>query len=235
MTAKRPKCLIELGGRSLLEWQLLSLAAAGVREAVVVVGYGADQVESILQTRTPAGLSTRTLFNPFYEVADNLASCWMARDELCGDCLILNGDTLLETAIIGRLLDPVSRPITVTIDRKPVYDDDDMKVQYAGERLLAIGKRLPPERVNGESIGLLRFDAAGAARFVSELERIMQTPQGLKLWYLSVIDRIAREGDEVSVRSIEGLGWGEMDFPADLAHGEALVARWNARAATRRS
>ena len=41
LTASRPKCLIELGGRSLLEWQLISLAAAGVREAVIVVGYGA--------------------------------------------------------------------------------------------------------------------------------------------------------------------------------------------------
>ncbi|MDB5988583.1 MAG: phosphocholine cytidylyltransferase family protein [Nevskia sp.] len=226
LTANRPKCLIELGGRSLLEWQLWCLAEAGIEEVVIVVGYGAEQVEAVLQARTPPGLSVRTLYNPFYEVADNLASCWMARSELRGECLILNGDTLIEPAIARRLLGPVTRPITVTIDRKPSYDADDMKIESFGDRLCAIGKQLSATTVNGESIGFLRFSAEGALRFVGELERIMRTPEGLKFWYLSVIDRIARASGDVGVLSIEGLGWGEMDFLEDVASNEALVADW---------
>jgi len=226
LTASRPKCLIELGGRSLLEWQLISLASAGVREAVVVVGYGADQVEEVLKARTPAGIHVRTLYNPFYEAADNLASCWIARHELRGECLILNGDTLIETAIVERVLGKVSHPITVTIDRKDFYDADDMKVRTEGAQLVAIGKKLSADIVNGESIGFLRFTTEGAARFVGEVERIMRTPEGLKLWYLSVIHRIASESGDVGCTSIEGLGWGEMDFLPDVAHNEALVAGW---------
>lgn len=228
LTASRPKCLIELGGRSLLEWQLLGLVQAGVREAVVVVGYGVAQVEAVIKRCAPSGLTVRTLFNPFYEVADNLASCWVARAELRGECLLINGDTLFEPAIARRLLEPVAKPITVTIDRKPFYDADDMKVECAGAQLRAIGKTLPASRINGESIGFLRFTTAGAARFVGELERIMRTPEGLRLWYLSVIDRIARDTGEVGVVSIEGMDWGEMDFPADVDRNQALVAQWPA-------
>src|SRR4051794_18805316 len=94
LTEKRPKCLVPLAGRTLLEWQLRNLAAAGLEEAVVVTGFGADQIESALRTMQLQGLSVRTLYNPFYAVADNLGSCWAARTEMEGEFLILNGDTL---------------------------------------------------------------------------------------------------------------------------------------------
>ena len=228
LTADKPKALIPIGGKSMLEWQLIGLAAAGVEEAVILTGFKADRIEEMLATHTPAGIRVRTLYNPFFEAADNLASCWIARHELVGDCLILNGDTLFEPAIAKRLLNtPPVMPITVTIDRKSDgYDDDDMKVKTENGRLLAIGKKLPLSQVDGESIGFLRFTPEGIAHFVAEVEQIMRTPAGLGLWYLSVIDQIARTGCEIGVLSIEGLQWGEMDFPADLAFNEALVKDW---------
>ena len=167
------------------------LAEAGVAEAAIVTGFRSDLVESILPGITPPGMRVRTLFNPFYKVADNLASCWLARAELSGPSLILNGDTLFEPVIARRLLASPEAPITVTIDRKARYDDDDMKVITEGDHLRAIGKKLPRETVNGESIGFLRFSAPGAATFVAELERTMRTLEGTSLWYLSAINRLA--------------------------------------------
>lgn len=226
LTATRPKCLIEFSGRSLLEWQLQALSRFGISEAVVVTGFGADQVEHELKSCTPPGLRTRTLYNPFYALADNLATCWVIRHELQGPCLILNGDTLLEPAIVQRLLEAPAAAITVTVDRKPRYDADDMKVQAEDGRLLAIGKTLAPEIVGAESIGFLRFSAEGAGRFVSEIESTMLTPEGLTLWYLSAINRLAQSGFDIRIASIEGLQWGEMDFPADLARNRAMTAGW---------
>ncbi len=226
LTENLPKCLLNLDGRSMLEWQLLALAQVGVREALVVTGFRAERVEDELQRIAPAGLHVRTLYNPFYKLADNLASCWMARAELKGPCLLLNGDTLFEPEIARRLIEAAPAPITVTIDRKPRYDDDDMKVATEGDRLLAIGKTLPAARVNGESIGFLRFDVAGAAQFVAEIDRTMRTPEGPGLWYLSAIHRLAQAGAEVRVASIEGRQWTELDFPADLKRAQALASSW---------
>jgi choline kinase len=226
LTEDTPKCLLDLGGRSMLEWQLKGLASAGVREAVIVTGFRSDLVESALTRIAPAGLTVRTLFNPFYKVADNLASCWLVRGELNGPSLILNGDTLFEPAVAKKLLAAPDAAITVTIDRKPAYDDDDMKVQTEGERLRAIGKKLPASEVNGESIGFLRFSAAGAASFVAELERTMRTREGVGLWYLSAIHRLAGAGVDVRCASIEGLQWAELDFPADLESCRELASSW---------
>lgn len=234
LTAERPKCLIELSGLPLLEWQIRALAANDVREAVVVTGFAADMMDRTVAEMAVPGISVRTIYNPFYALADNTASCWVARHEMEGDFLILNGDTLLEPAIVDRLLTRATAPITVTVDRKSDYDADDMKVQDAGGRLWAIGKTLPLEIVTGESIGFLRFTAEGGRLFKAEVERTLRTPEGLRRWYLSVIDTIAKETGAVGTVSIEGLEWGEMDFPADVERNRDLTARWMARVAAPR-
>ncbi len=229
LTREIPKCLLALAGRSMLAWQLRALAEVGVHKAVVVTGFGSNQVELEIAQHAPPHMQVRTLYNPFFSLADNLASCWMARAELTGSCLILNGDTLFEPEIARRLLTAPPAPITVTIDRKSSYDADDMKVATVGDRLIGIGKKLHADQVTGESIGFLRLDAVGCARFVAEVERAMRTPAGTRLWYLSAIHHLAAAGVDVRVVSIEGLLWGELDYPADLVRTRTMAAVWVAR------
>ena len=231
MTEFSPKCLLRIVGRPVLEWQLRALAANGVTDITVVTGFGAEAVEQALRRMGPVGERVRTLFNPFFAVADNIGSCFVARDLLRGsDAVLLNGDTLFEPAILRRALRAPDAPITVTIDRKPAYDADDMKVSVEGTRLRAIGKTLRPEDTDGESIGMLVFRGRGGAVFSDGLEAVMRRPDGLRRFYLSVIDALAPAG-AVRVASIEGLSWGEIDYPADVARAEEVVRGWGAAAA----
>ena len=223
LTAERPKCLLPIGPKSLLEWQIDVLSRCGVDEIVVVVGFRAALVEGLLAKLARPGLRLRTLLNPFYNVADNLGSCWLARHEMAVDFLLLNGDTLFETAVLQRLLGSPPAPITVTIDRKSAYDADDMKVHLDGTRLLEIGKTLPPVRTDGESIGLLSFRGDGPQLFVEAADRALRISEGLKSFYLKVIDQLAKS-HRVETATIEGLAWGEVDYPADLQRAEQLVA-----------
>jgi choline kinase len=225
LTQDRPKCLLPVGPRSVIEWQVRHLAAGGVTEIAVVLGFHAESVAAELQKLAGPNLAIRTIFNPFYKVADNLGSCWMARHEMDRDFLLLNGDTLFEPSVLRKLVAEASDPITVTIDRKADYDADDMKVRTEGRRLCEIGKALPIERVNGESIGFLAFRGNGPSLFRDAVDRTMHTPDGIKWWYLKVIDTLAHEG-HVGTVSIEGLAWGEIDFPPDLERAERMVASW---------
>lgn len=223
LTEGRPKCLLPLGPRTLIEWQIWALAQGGVDDIAVVVGYHAQNVVDLLRKLEGPKLRIRTIFNPFYKLADNLASCWLARHEMDRDFVILNGDTVIEPDCFKRLIASPMAPITVTIDKKDSYDSDDMKVQLKGTRLLDIGKTLTPEHTNGESIGMLLFRGAGPKLFTDTLDAIMHTPEGLKWWYLRAIGQIAQR-HQVETCSIEGLRWGEVDFPADLERVASLVA-----------
>src|SRR4051794_24621573 len=170
MVDDRPKCLIAFNGRSLLDRQLDTLEVNGVHEAVVVTGFHDDLVEAAIAQRG-GGPAVRTVFNPFYKVADNTGSLFMAREELTGDCLVWNGDTLVSRSLMARVVRDAQTGICVTVDRKPSYDDDDMKVirDEGSGRLRAIGKRIT-EGVNAESIGLLAFRGEGAERFRKAIE-----------------------------------------------------------------
>ena len=222
----RPKCLIDFNGRTLLDRQLDTLEANGVHEAVVVTGFHDELIEQAIAARS-GGPRVRTIYNPFYKVADNTGSLYLAREELSGDCLVWNGDTLVSRSLMAKVVANRQPGICVTIDRKDGYDDDDMKVVEDGGRLKAIGKRLDLGTVNAESIGLLAFRAGGAEQFRGAIERAMRTSEGTTIWYLRVINQIAQAAD-VFTLDIQGEEWGEVDFPPDVEAARELTARWDA-------
>ena len=224
LTAERPKCLLELSGRTILAWQLDSLFRGGIREAAVVVGFRPDLVKAELATLHLGGRVT-TIFNPFYHVADNIGSVWMARPAMDRDFLLLNGDTLVPPALVRRLIGAPGSPICVTVDEKAAYDEDDMKVLREGERLVRIDKRLPPGGYNAESIGFLRFTGPGRAAFADAVDGLIRMPDGPSHFYLRAIDRLADTGI-VSTVSAGGLSWAEIDYPTDLEAARALTDLW---------
>ena len=221
LTESQPKCLIPIHGQSILEWQMRELRGFGISPIYIVVGFGVTQVEQVLAQQKSQG-DIHTLYNPFYAMADNLMSCWTARNEMTKDFILLNGDTVFESAVLERVLHAPPAPITLVTDEKLHYDADDMKVIVKNTQLVRIGKTLPLETVNGESIGMIRFQGHGPQLFCSAIENRVRQPESLKQWYLSLIDELAQQG-HVSTVSIKGLTWAEIDNPADLQHAETLL------------
>jgi len=226
LTVDRPKCLIEFSGRSLLPWQIEMLARGGVRRIDVVTGFKTDMVDEVIAAIDDSRVEIRSRFNPFYKVADNLGSCWIAREAMEGDFLILNGDTLVSEEIVRQVQEECDWPIAVTVDLKDSYDSDDMKVTRDPDGQLAqIGKTLAAEETNAESIGFLAFRGEGAALFRDAVRAAMRTPEGVQHWYLKVIDSLAATG-KVGTVSIEGLGWAEVDFLNHIEIATRLTDSW---------
>jgi choline kinase len=227
LTRDVPKCMIDFNGRTLISWQIAALVANGVTDIVVVTGFRTERVEDhALQLYRETGARIRCVFNPFFQVADNLGTCWIVREEMDRDFIILNGDTIVSDEIVAKLIAGTQDAITVTVDVKPDYDDDDMKVNRdESGRLHHIGKRLLPPDTNAESIGMLAFTGEGPAIFRNQIDQMMRTPEGVERWYLRAIDIIAK-GNRVGTVSIEGLEWQEVDFHQDVEAATALTAKW---------
>ncbi|MFN3607572.1 MAG: NTP transferase domain-containing protein [Hyphomonas sp.] len=221
LTESRPKCLLPVQGTTLLGHQLDTLEAAGLRDVTVVTGFLPDLVEAEIAQRT-GPLKAKPFFNPFFQVADNLASCWMVREQMEGDFLLINGDTLFSLDLLGKVIDAPPAPILVTIDQKDSYDQDDMKVTLSGTRLTGIGKSLLPPETHAESIGMLRFVGAGPQIFREKLDQMMRTQDGIHAWFLKAINAIATTSGGVETVLIRGHRWAEVDTVADF---EALTSQ----------
>jgi choline kinase len=226
LTVDVPKALLDIHGKSLVARQIDAFAECGLAEFVVVVGYGADRMEEELaRIAREKQLTIRTIHNPFFGVADNLASCWMARADMTGDFIQVNGDNLFRADLVRLLLAAPEAAVTVAINHKPAYDADDMKVMSDDGRLTEIGKTLPLEAVDAEAIGLYLFRNDGSRAYTQILEESMRDPSGLRQWFPSAVGKLAKRL-EVRTVAVDGISWCEIDFPTDLTHARHLVASW---------
>jgi choline kinase len=223
LTERAPKCMLPVAGHPLVARQIDALLGCGVEDITVVVGFGAELVETGLAQRYGAR-RIRTLYNPFYTITDNLVSCWVARGEMEREFLILNGDTLFASIVLERLLAAPLHPISLAVSRKDAYDDDDMKVIRDGDRLLRVGKKLGAE-VNAESIGMMTFRGEGPRLFRDAMDAALRSPAALSQWYLSLIDALAKTG-VVYTQEVPAAGWAEVDSPADLERASTPGAAW---------
>lgn len=224
LTEKTPKCLLPVAGKPVIAWQIDALLQAGIEDITVIAGFQVGKVEALLAERYAAHPRIRTRFNPFFEVADNLASCWIAREEMNGDFLLLNGDTLFDAGLLSRVLEAEMAPITLCVDFKQEFDDDDMKVELDAEGWVKhVSKILSLEQTHAESIGLIYFREQGVQFFRDAVEHALRNPDKLKSWYLAIIDTLAQQ-QLVTSCSVHGFHWGEIDFIEDLRRAETLFA-----------
>ena len=224
ITRELPKCLVPVEGeRPILEVQLRTLAVQGVDEAVVMAGYGIDRVERFVAAHPIAGLSARVRYNPFFDQADNLITAWLASPDLEGDCILLNGDTLFEGEVAARLLAASPAAGTIVVNRKPAYDDDDMKVTLDGSLLRAIAKDLAGDETHGEAIGMTLVRGLGAAVLRDALEHLVRRYGTQRAYYTTALGELARR-QQVRACSMEGLWWAEVDSHEDLENARKGLA-----------
>ena len=232
MTKESPKCLLPLAGdtTNILRWQLDQLEEAGVTETIVVTGFFSDKVRGELARRT-GPMKTRTIHNPFYKVADNIGSVWVAREAMNEDFLLMNGDTLFTVDVVRKLMSEGKEAINVTVAYKDSYDDDDMKVTLSdgkGSNLVAVSKIIDMSEVDAESIGMMMFKGRGSQMFREAIENVLMNPEAVKRYYLTVIDMLAKMTTVGTVEAPQ-TDWCEADFPLDLERANGVVASWQER------
>jgi choline kinase len=214
-TADRPKCLIEVGGRTLIDRQIESLSACGVLDVVVVVGYRADVVRDVIGDRV------RYIENARYQATNSLYSLWMAADELRHGALVMNSDVLAAPLLFERLC-RAETPDAVLVDRGQQCGIEEMRVTIQEDLVVDFGKNLPAESCHGENVGIAKFGAEGARRLRLCLDRLVGSGHENE-WAPFAFRTLAREWPLHAVRT-GGTPWIEIDDPEDLARAERVIA-----------
>lgn len=209
----RPKCLVEVGGRPLIEHQISSLRSAGIRRIFVVVGHGAEQVLPVV---AQAGVCQ---FNRRYHETNSLYSLWLTRDWIDGPLVLMNCDVVADPGIVRRVAG--SSGNALAYDSSTGFDDEQMKVAVSGGLVRDICKSLGPKRSDGENVGILKFDRTGARMLFEEAETLVRQGRENE-WAPAAVRQVARR---IGIRAIDvsGLPWTEIDFPEDLDHARHRV------------
>lgn len=216
LTDDRPKCLVELNRRPLLDRQVAALRGAGCDAVAVVVGYRGDLLEG-------RGLSIFT--NPRWAETNMVVSLTCAAPWLeAGPCLVSYGD-IFYTAETARRLVETEADIAISYDpdwlalwsarfADPLSDAETFRLHPDGT-VADIGRRPSGlHEVQGQYMGLLRFTPAGWTRFTAHLE--MVGPEAAaKLDMTSMLRALIAGGATVRAVPVDG-SWGEVDSASDL-------------------
>jgi choline kinase len=217
VTATRPKCLIEVGGRTLLQRQLDALAAAGLKRALVVTGYRHEQVEDAL--RGPQPLAVEARFNPFWAVASSIGSVWMARDRLQAPFCLVNGDTLFDPQILAVALASPGAGLGLVVEAIDAPGYDDMLVRVEGGAVRAVTKDLAESEATHRSLGLI-LAGTGHAAYAAALDAVIAERNGAGAFHHEIVNRLAQERTVAAIERAEGF-WQEVDRPEDIVVWQA--------------
>lgn len=222
-----PKALVPVdGATTILDIALRNLAAVGLAEVVIVVGYAADAIEARragLQDRY--GVQITLVHNDRAEEWNNAYSLWLARDHFARGALLVNGDTVHPVSVEKTLLAERGPGILLAVDAVKKCADEEMKVVFDDTgQLTRITKRMDPADAFGEYIGATLIEASAAAGLADALEATWRRDPDL--YYEDGYQEYADRGGEVRAAPIGDVDWVEVDNHDDLARAREIACRY---------
>lgn len=209
----KPKPLLEVGGKTLIEHQLDVLADSGIGPVTVVVGFKKDEVMAVVGNRADY------VENPDPAGTNSLYSFWLARERIKGPVLICNCDLLYHPEIIDRLLDV--KGSALVYDSSFGWGREKMKVGIVDGRVRAMSKDLPYGRATGENLGMICLSAEAAKVLVAKADEIV-SGGNVQGW---LAEALVRAADETPIHGVDiaGMPWIEIDYPQDLDNARKRV------------
>jgi len=221
-----PKCLMEFGGRSLLERHLDVLNQMGVRKADLVLGFEVDRIidhVGTLFSRPDVAFH----FNPRFELGSVL-SLWAAREtlDLGVPVIVMDADVLYHPGILQRLVEtPVEN--CYLLDRDFTPGDEPVKIAVRDGVMVEFRKQLA-EGLSydtiGESVGFFRFGPECSAIIAAECARFDAEGLGDAPHEEALRNVLLRYPEKFGFEDVSGLPWIEIDFPEDVVRaGEEVL------------
>lgn len=225
-----PKTLLPVDGdATILDIALKNLAAVGLTDIVVLVGYAAGAVAD----RVPAlqrrhGVAIELVHNDRAEDWNNAYSLWLARAYFGQGVLLVNGDTVHpvsveQTLFAARAAEPEA-DLVLALDNVKQLADEEMKVVLDDRGLMTrISKLIDPADADGEYIGATLIEPAAADALADALETTWQKDPGR--YYEDGYQELADRGGAVAVAPIGSVEWVEVDDHRDLKRAREIAGR----------
>ena len=217
-----PKCLLALGGRTLLERTVDAMLGAGIHRLVVVTGYKADMIVDFLETHYPQ-LEKVFLNNADYEHNNNIYSLWMAGKEVRGeDFLLMDSDIFCDPEAVRVVAGKEGSALA--LNRHPL-GEEEMKVVVDEEgRITAISKTCSIEDALGESVGIERISAEYGVALFEELDKMILNEGLVDVFYELAFERLISKGHTFQVVDTTSYFSWELDTVEDFNHVNSVLA-----------
>ena len=223
LTDTKPKCLLEVGGKTLLQRTVEAMVSAGINDFVVVTGYRENMIRDFLCTHFTE-LNFSFIDNPDYEHNNNIFSLWLAMEKLHGnEVLLMDSDILCDPEAVRRV---ASKTMPALAMQQHELGEEEMKivVDDAG-RITEISKTCSPQNAIGESVGIEKMTAEYTEALYQELRQMILDEGLIDIFYERAFERLIPQGHTFEVVDTTDLFSYELDTPEDLERASAALPK----------
>ncbi len=225
LTDTKPKCLLKVGERTLLERTVDAMRQAGITEFLVVTGYRGEMIRDFLEgyAKTYA-VSFTFLDNADYEHNNNIYSLWMACQKVRGfDFLLMDSDILCDPAAVVRIAQEQTSALAVNCHE---LGEEEMKVVVdADSRIIEVSKTCRPEDAMGESVGIEKITADYSEALARELDQMILQEGLIDIFYERAFERLIPQGHTFKVVDTTHFFSYELDTPEDFQRAQVLMPK----------
>ena len=221
LTNNKPKCLLKVGERTLLERTVDAMGQSGITEFVVVTGYCADQIRDFLTTHYPQA-AFHFLHNADYEHNNNIYSLWMSGQVVRGrEFLLMDSDILCDPAAVVRIVN--EQESALAVNRHELGEEEMKVVVDADCRITEISKTCKPEDAMGESVGIEHITAGYSEALFRELDLMIEREGLIDIFYERAFERLIPQGHTFRVVDTTNYFSYELDTPEDFQRAQELM------------
>ena len=223
LTDEKPKCLLEVGGKTLLQRTVDAMISAGVKEFVVVTGYRAEMIREFLTVHCSL-FTIHYIDNVDFEHNNNIFSLWLAMQQLHGqEVLLMDSDILCDPEAVRRVARKTNPALAM---QQHELGEEEMKivVDEAG-RITEISKTCSPADAIGESVGIEKMTPAYTEAIYQELRKMILDEGLIDIFYERAFERLIPQGHTFEVVDTTDLFSYELDTPEDLEKASAALPK----------
>ena len=223
LTDERPKCLLKVGERTLLQRTVDGLIAAGITEFVVVTVYRANMIRDFLTENYPS-LTIHFIDNPDYAHNNNIFSLWLTRPYTDGrEFLLMDSDILCDPAVIPEVMK--AEGSALALNRHELGEEEMKIVADAQGRITEISKTCRPEDAAGESVGIEKMTADYSTALFRELEQMIEREGLIDIFYERAFERLIPQGHTFRIVDTTSFFSIELDTPEDFENAKRLIPK----------
>lgn len=221
LTDERPKCLLKVGQRTLLQRTVDAIVAAGVDELVIVTGYRKNMIVDFLKTNYPT-LIIHFIDNPDFAHNNNIFSLWLTRPYTEGkDFLLLDSDILFDPTIIPAI---IRQEGSVLALNRHELGEEEIKVIVNSEGYVKeISKVCSIQEAIGESVGIEKMTADYSKALFRELQHMIVDEGLVNVFYEKAFERLILQGHTFKIIDTTNYFSIELDTVEDFENAKKLM------------
>ena len=218
-TYNTPKCLLDVGGKPIINYQLEAIQNIGIQEVTMIVGYHREMLIKHV-TETFPDLSFKFIINNHYFETNTAYSVYLGcRKLVLEDHILMNADVIYPPELITRINDSKHETV-LAVDIKKCGREEVKVIEGANQKIKAIGKELIEEHCLGEFLGVAKLSKDFNVLFSNSLTKLIDAG-GKSDYFEAGIEPLLKEVD-VHYSDVSDLPCLEIDFIEDLNEARSL-------------